>query len=118
MKLMGFMMDTTIAVRYLQAIGQAQRLAIFRQLAKAGDQGMTAGSIAESLDLAPSQASFHLKELRTSGLCFDEREGRFMRYRIKPSAVRELLDFLLEDCCQGRKDLCSPALLQTNTSSH
>lgn len=50
MKLMDFMMDTTIAVRYLQAIGQAQRLAIFRQLAKAGDQGMTAGSIASYLN--------------------------------------------------------------------
>lgn len=111
-------MDITIAVRCLQAIGQAQRLAIFRQLAQAGDHGMTAGSIAESLGLAPPQASFHLKELKTSGLCFGEREGRFMRYRIKPSAVRELLDFLLEDCCQGRKDLCSPALLQANTSNH
>ena len=103
-------MDTDIAVRCFQAIGQTHRLEMFQELAKAGDQGMTAGLIAETLDLAPSQVSFHLKELEASGLCFGEREGRFIRYRIAPSAVRELLDFLLADCCQGRKDLCSPAL--------
>jgi ArsR family transcriptional regulator len=109
-------MDTVTAVRCFQAIGQAHRLEMFQQLAQAGDHGMTAGLIAESLDLAPSQVSFHLKELEASGLCFGEREGRFIRYRIAPKAVRELLEFLLADCCQGRRDLCSPALLQINTS--
>jgi DNA-binding transcriptional ArsR family regulator len=106
------MMDTMAAVRCFQAIGQAHRLEMFRQLAKAGDTGMTAGLIAEVLDLSPSQESFHLKELEASTLCFAEREGRFMRYRIEPGAVRDLLDFLLADCCQGRRDLCSPALQQ------
>ena len=109
-------MDTVSAVRCFQAIGQAHRLQMFQQLARAGDQGLTAGVIAENLDLAPSQVSFHLKELEASGLCFFEREGRFMRYRIEPSAVRDLLEFLLADCCQGRKDLCSPVLSQVNTS--
>ena len=103
-------MDTITAVRCFQAIGQTHRLEMFRQLAQAGDAGITAGLIAEALDLAPSQVSFHLKELEASGLCFAEREGRFIRYRIAPSAVRALLKFLLADCCQGRKDLCSPAL--------
>ena len=103
-------MNTDIAVRCFQAIGQIHRLEMFQQLAQVGDRGMTAGLIAETLDLAPSQVSFHLKELEASSLCFGEREGRFIRYRISPSAVRELLDFLLADCCQGRKDLCSPVL--------
>jgi ArsR family transcriptional regulator len=103
-------MDTITAVRCFQAIGQTHRLEMFRQLAQAGDAGITAGLIAEALDLAPSQVSFHLKELEASGLCFTEREGRFIRYRIAPSAVRALLEFLLADCCQGRNDLCSPAL--------
>lgn len=103
-------MDTVSAVRCFQAIGQTHRLEAFQQLAQAGDHGMTAGLIAESLDLTPSQVSFHLKELEASGLCIGEREGRFIRYRIAPSRVRELLEFLLADCCQGRKDLCSPAL--------
>jgi ArsR family transcriptional regulator len=103
-------MDTITAVRCFQAIGQTHRLEMFRELAKAGEDGLTAGLIAEALDLVPSQVSFHLKELEASGLCFAEREGRFIRYRIAPSAVRALLKFLLADCCQGRKDLCSPAL--------
>ena len=46
-------MDTDIAVRCFQAIGQTHRLEMFQELAKAGDQGMTAGLIAETLDLAP-----------------------------------------------------------------
>jgi DNA-binding transcriptional ArsR family regulator len=103
-------METMAAVRCFQAIGQTHRLKMFRELAKAGDTGMTAGLIAEVLELTPSQVSFHLKELEASTLCFAEREGRFNRYRIEPGAVRDLLDFLLADCCQGRRDLCSPAL--------
>jgi ArsR family transcriptional regulator len=103
-------MNTDIAVRCFQAIGQTHRLEMFQQLAQAGDWGITAGLIAEALDLAPSQVSFHLKELEASGLCFGVREGRFIRYRIAPATVRELLEFLLADCCQGRKDLCSPVL--------
>jgi DNA-binding transcriptional ArsR family regulator len=108
-------MDTPTAVRCFQAIGQAHRLEMFQHLAQAGDSGMTAGSIADELDLAPSQVSFHLKELEASGLCFTEREGRFIRYRIAPDSVRELLEFLLADCCQGRRDLCAPALEQLNS---
>lgn len=105
-------MDAMAAVRCFQAIGQAHRLEMFRQLAKVGDAGMTAGLIAEVLNLAPSQVSFHLKELEASKLCFADREGRFIRYRIEAGAIRDLLDFLLADCCQGRRDLCSPVLQQ------
>ena len=69
------MMDTMAAVRCFQAIGQAHRLEMFRQLAKAGDTGMTAGLIAEVLDLPPSQVSFHLKELEASTLCLLNGKG-------------------------------------------
>lgn len=103
-------MQVQSAVQCFQALGQVHRLESFRALAAAGDAGMTAGTIADRVGLTPSQVSFHMKELEQTGLCYSEREGRFIRYRVIPSAVSDLLTFLLNHCCRGRQDLCAPAL--------
>lgn len=103
-------MQTSQAVQCFQALGQSLRLETFRTLAAAGDAGMTAGTIADRVGLTPSQVSFHMKELEGSGLCTSTKEGRFVRYRIYPEVVQELLEFLLNNCCRGRQDLCAPAL--------
>ena len=103
-------MQLTDAVHCFQALGQALRLETFRTLAAAGDVGMTAGTIADRVGLTPSQVTFHMKELEGSGLCTSTKEGRYVRYRVEPQAVQQLLEFLLNNCCRGRQDLCAPAL--------
>lgn len=103
-------MQLTDAVHCFQALGQALRLETFRTLAAAGDVGMTAGTIADRVGLTPSQVTFHMKELEGSGLCTSTKEGRYVRYRVEPEAVQQLLEFLLNNCCRGRQDLCAPAL--------
>ncbi len=40
------------------------------------------------------------------GVC--RREGRSIIYSLRPESVQEMLAFLTEDCCQGRRDLCLP----------
>ncbi len=100
-------MQTESAIKCFQAIGQTHRLSMFRLLATAGETGQLAGELAHALDIAPSQVSFHLKELEHAGLVFATREGRFIRYRIEPTQVAALMEFLLSDCCRGRPELCT-----------
>ncbi|MFZ4653584.1 MAG: ArsR/SmtB family transcription factor, partial [Methylococcaceae bacterium] len=56
-------METNEVLISLTAIAQSSRLAVFRFLVQAGEEGRPAGRIAEALNIPPSSLSFHLKEL-------------------------------------------------------
>ena len=99
-------MKSDEAIRALAALAQEHRLAIFRLLVKEGGEGLAAGEIGERIGIGPTSASFHLKELDRAGLINAKREGRFIRYAFNADAMRRLLTFLMEDCCQGRPELC------------
>lgn len=86
----------------LAALAQVQRLRAFRALVVAGNQGLTAGALADRLGLSPSALSFHLKELAQAGLVGSEPQGRFMVYRAHFERMNDLLTYLTEQCCQGQ----------------
>ena len=94
------------AVKALAALAQAQRLRCFRALVVVGQSGMTPGTMAEGLGIAPSALSFHLKELVHAGLINSEARGRNLIYRASFDHMNALLGFLTEHCCQG--DNCGP----------
>ena len=94
-------------VRSLAALAQAHRLRVFRLLVVAGQQGLTPGVLAETLELPPATLSFHLKELSHAGLVSQERIGRNLVYRAAFDHMNELLAYLSENCCQG--EACLPA---------
>ena len=102
-------MEELQAVRALASLAHESRLRVFRLLAKHGDVGLPAGKIAEQLELPGATLSFHLKELLNANLIIDRREGRSVIYSIDACHTKCLLNFLLEDCCGGRMDLCGPA---------
>ncbi|MGH8803651.1 MAG: ArsR/SmtB family transcription factor [Polaromonas sp.] len=95
-------LDELSAVRALAALAQSQRLRTFRALVVAGPEGLTPGSIAEQLEVAPSALSFHLKELAHSGLVSSEPRGRNLIYRANFNQMNALLGYLTEHCCQGQ----------------
>ena len=99
-------MELKHAVAALSALAQESRLAAFRLLVVVGPEGMPAGEIGEELGIPPATLSFHLKELVHAGLIESRRESRSIRYSLCTSAVKGLFEFLMEDCCQGRADLC------------
>jgi len=71
-------MNKTDAVATLAALAQETRLAIFRLLVRNAPAGLTAGVIAEQLELQAPTLSFHLKTLTHAGLVNTEQEGRFV----------------------------------------
>jgi ArsR family transcriptional regulator, arsenate/arsenite/antimonite-responsive transcriptional repressor len=99
-------MEMKHAVEALSALAQESRLAIYRLLVEAGPDGLAAGKIGERLGLAPATLSFHLAWLARAGLATSRREGRFVYYAADYGAVNGLVDFLTENCCGGRPDLC------------
>ena len=94
-------MEKEIAISALTALAQETRLDVFRLLVQAGPGGLPAGAVADALDIASGTLSFHLKELKSSGLVRCERRGRSRIYRADLSAVSELIGFLTANCCRG-----------------
>lgn len=101
-------MELMKAVKCLSALAQESRLSVFRLLARQGSEGLPAGEIAEQLEVPPATMSFHLKELANASLLQFRREGRSIIYSLDVEMMRSLLGFLIEDCCQGRPELCQP----------
>jgi|SRR4051794_23273761 ArsR family transcriptional regulator, arsenate/arsenite/antimonite-responsive transcriptional repressor len=101
-------METTQAVAALAALAQEHRLAVFRLLVQAGRDGMSAGQVAEAVDLAPNTLTFHFDRLRVAGLVTVRREGRSMIYAARYEAMNALVGFLTENCCGGVTK-CAPA---------
>ncbi|WP_157018630.1 ArsR/SmtB family transcription factor [Mesorhizobium xinjiangense] len=103
-------MEKKTALAALAALGQETRLEIFRLLVKAGAEGIPAGEIAACLDTVQNTASTHLKILSHAGLVRAEREGRVIRYFADMTGFRDLLAYLMEDCCNGAPELCRPVI--------
>jgi ArsR family transcriptional regulator, arsenate/arsenite/antimonite-responsive transcriptional repressor len=99
-------MDHMAAVRALAALAQESRLTIFRRLVEAGPNGLAAGDIAKAAGVGPTVFSFHIKELERAGFVNASRQGRYIRYALHVEGVRQLLSFLVDDCCGGHPELC------------
>jgi DNA-binding transcriptional ArsR family regulator len=101
-------MDTTTAVAALAALAQETRLGIFRRLVAAGSAGLSAGTLARALRIAPSNLTFHAQSLESADLVRSRRQGRQVFYSLNADAMRNLLGFLVDDCCGGSPELCLP----------
>jgi len=94
------------AVDALGALAHETRLSVFRALVVAGPDGMIAGAIAEQQGVPPSTMSHHLATLERAGLVHSTRTSRLIHYRADFAAMRRLLTFLMQDCCQGAPEMC------------
>ncbi|MER9138661.1 metalloregulator ArsR/SmtB family transcription factor [Mesorhizobium sp. M0047] len=103
-------MDKKGTLNALAALGQETRLDVFRLLVRAGPQGIPAGEIAARLDTVQNTMSAHLKVLAHAGLIRPERNGRIVRYVADMTGLRDLLAYLMEDCCNGAPELCRPVI--------
>lgn len=103
-------MDERQALSAFGALSQETRLKLLRLLVVAGPDGIAAGALAEQVEVSASNVSFHLKELERAGLVSTRRDSRSIVYSAEYDALTGLIRFLMEDCCSGRPEICSPAL--------
>jgi DNA-binding transcriptional ArsR family regulator len=94
-------MEINTATERLAALGHETRLAIFRLLVEAGPAGVSAGQIAERLEIAQATLSFHLAHLTRVGLIKGRQESRYIFYAADYAAMDDLLSYLKANCCQG-----------------
>ena len=105
-------MELSKAVIMFDALSQETRLGAFRLLVRAGPEGLPAGAISETLATPHNTMSFHLNHLSNAGLVTSRRDGRSVIYSAQFEVMRELLEFMVKDCCSDevasiRKDRAS-----------
>ncbi|MEQ8603161.1 MAG: metalloregulator ArsR/SmtB family transcription factor [Marivibrio sp.] len=109
--------DEAAALERLGALGHETRLEALRLLIEAGPAGLAAGRIAERLAVRENALSPHLDRLTRAGLATRRRDGRCILYRADEGGIADLMRTLLQDCCDGRPELCGPAAVWWETRS-
>ena len=99
-------MDKFLATTVFESLSSGVRLDIYRLLVKVGPQGMVAGEISATLQVPPTNLSFHLKALTQARLVSVVQEGRFQRYRANLALMQDLIAYLTEECCAGHPEQC------------
>ena len=100
-------MDETNAILAFAALAQDTRLQAFRMLVASEPSGLAAGEIARRLAAPHNTMSSHLGVLARAGLITGERHSRSIVYRANLDRAREVVTFLLKDCCGGHPETCS-----------
>jgi protein-tyrosine-phosphatase/DNA-binding transcriptional ArsR family regulator len=88
----------------LAALAHESRLDIFRLLVERGADGMPAGEIGDRLGLPSPTLSFHLNQLRHTGLVTSRRQSRLIIYGARFRTMNSLIEYLTENCCAGEAD--------------
>ena len=94
------------------ALGAEPRLAILRLLLSAHPTGMIAGEVQEELEIPASTLSHHLEKLKQVGLVHVRRESTYLWYSADTDALREVMNFLYEECCTRSRAVPAESVVQ------
>ena len=87
------------AAPMLAALGSEVRLDLFRQLLRAGHEGLSVTGLQRMTGIPPSTLGHHVSALVSVGLVSQERQGRELICRAEYADIRRLSAFLLSECC-------------------
>ncbi len=104
------MIDTSQASKGFSAIGSDARLKVLRALVRAGHSGLNVGDIQYRLDIPASTLAHHLRALSDAGLIDQEKCGRSVVNRANYHHIHELVDYLLEECCEDERETAADCL--------
>jgi DNA-binding transcriptional ArsR family regulator len=88
------------------ALAHDLRLEVFRLLVTTLPDGLPAGQIAQQLAVPASTLSTHLAQLERAGLLKSWREQQRIFYSVDTEGTKNLVGFLVNDCCNGQPELC------------
>jgi DNA-binding transcriptional ArsR family regulator len=103
-------MESENVILALAALAQPTRLQAFRLLIKFEPEGLPAGEIASELAVPHNTMSAHLAVLSRARLVTSKRNSRSIVYSADLGVFREMMAFLLQDCCGGRPEVCAPLI--------
>jgi ArsR family transcriptional regulator len=94
------------AQQLLRALADPVRMRVIQSL---GEGERCVCDLTRELELAQSKLSFHLKVLRDAGLISARQQGRWMYYRLQPTPLLRLRDWLdqLSEHCATPAQPCS-----------
>ena len=92
-------MSDAKAAPMLAALGSEVRLGLFRQLLRAGSQGVSVTGLQRVSGIPPSTLGHHVTALVSAGLVSQARVGRELICRAEYTDIRRLSAFLLTECC-------------------
>ncbi|MDJ0777985.1 MAG: helix-turn-helix domain-containing protein [Gammaproteobacteria bacterium] len=92
-------MNLDKAANILAKIGNPTRLRIVRLLVRAGDEGLPVGALQRQLDIPGSTLTHHIGHLKSAGVIRQDRQQATLLCRMEYRVLRELVDFLTEECC-------------------
>ena len=101
-------MDTETTISALAALAQRTRMEAFRVLVRNEPHGLPAGELAKEIDVPQNTLSSHLSVLSQAELVTSSRKGTTITYRANLPRVREVVSFMLRDCCAGKPEICAP----------
>jgi DNA-binding transcriptional ArsR family regulator len=93
-------MDDTELANRLEALGNETRLAIFRILVRAGNDGLPVGVVQERTGIPRSTLSHHLHKLISVGLVRQRREATTLYCSVQYDLMNQMLDALRSECCE------------------
>src|SRR5258708_15328701 len=102
----------TRSAERFSALGAEPRLQILRLLLSAHPTGMVAGEVQEELGIPASTLSHHLEKLKQVALVKVRRVGTFLWYTADTDALREVMNFLYEECCTRSRAVPAESVVQ------
>ena len=101
------LMQVAAASEILAALIKPSHLTIFRSLVRAGPAGVLSSELERRTGYCSEELETGLASLREAGLVVRSGEDDGRRDAVNFSGTRELIAFLIEDCCGDREQICS-----------
>ena len=93
------MMRTEEIAKAFNELGHTTRLMVFKRLVKAGEKGVSVGTLKDDLDIPNSTLSHHISSLVSAGLIMQKRDGKVLYCSVEYDKLLSVISFLQDECC-------------------